>query len=234
MTRHSFISIFFVFLLIVHFPAHAACTPNPDVVKLHPALASSECKLVNTQTFENVAVLSYQDTKMPEASAKIFREAIAEAGIKSMAAFSRLKAGIQYHSVQFIISPKVEIGGLTGVPKVLGVSASDTCIVTLNGDINTLKMEGGGKASDFPALFGETFKNTIAHEIAHCFQNWNFPAQMKTGSEHWWDEGTAMYLASTLYPFATPGQAKMVKEFDKLSATTPLTKLDYHTYVFFP
>lgn len=223
----------FLLIFVMSNMAQAACTPNPDVAKLYPALAESDCKLVNTTQFNTVVIQTYQDTKMPEASAKIFRSAIAEASAKAMGSFSNLKPGIEYHAVQFVISPKAELGGVAGVAKVQGVSESDICIITLNGDINILKVEGGGKASDFPALFGESYKNTIAHEIVHCFQNWNFPRQMKSGSGHWWDEGTAMYLAGTLYPYATPGQAKMVKEFDKLSATTPLTKLDYHTYVFF-
>lgn len=232
-SRHSLLAVVFLALMALCSSLQAACTQDPDVAKLHPGLANSECKLVDTKTFVNVPIRTYQDTQMPEPSAKIFRAAIAEAGLKAMGAYSNLKPGIQYHAVEFIISPKVEIGGLAGVPKAMGVSNSDTCIITVNGDINTLKMEGGGKASDFPSLFGETFKNTIAHEIAHCFQDWNYAGQMKAASSSWWKEGTAMYLAGTLYPFATPSQAKMVNQFDKLSATTPLTKLDYHTYVFF-
>lgn len=224
-----------VFLAFMTFcgASQASCTPNPDVAKLYPALANSECNLVDTKQFVNVTLQTFLDPQMPVASAKIFRAAIAEAGPKSMAAFSSLKPGIEYHPVQFVISPKADIGGVAGVPGVMGISNSDFCIITLNGDINSLKMEGGGKASDFPSLFGETFKNTIAHEIVHCFQNWNFAAQMKSGSSSWWDEGTAMYLAGTQYPFAAPSQSKMVKEFDKLSATTPLTKLNYQNYVFF-
>jgi len=231
--RRAFLVFILLALLGFGSKVQAACTSNPDVVKLHPALAKSECKLVGTSTFKNVLIETYQDTLMPEASAKLFRAAIAEASIKSMASFSSLKPGIEFHAIEFVITPKAKIGGITGVPKVMGVSNSEMCIITLNGDINSLKMEGGGKASDFPSLFGETYKNTVAHEIAHCFQSWNFPQQMQAGSTQWWDEGTAMYLAGTLYPFATPSQAKVVKQFDKLSATTPLTKLDYHTYVFF-
>ncbi len=231
--HHSFFGFIFSALMLACGTTHAACTPDPDVVKLHPGLASSECTLVDTKTFGNVSIRTYQDTQMPAASAKIFRAAIAEAGVKSMAAFSKLKPGIEYHAVEFIISPKVEIGGLAGVPKAMGVSNSDTCVISVNGDVNTLKMEGSGKASDFPALFGETFKNTIAHEIGHCFQDWNYPDQTKVSSASWWREGTVMYLAGTLYPFATPNQTKMVNEFDKLSATTPLTKLQYQNYVFF-
>ena len=228
-----FLGFIFSALMLFGGTAQATCTPNPDVAKLYPALAKSDCKLVDTQQFGNVAIQTYQDSLMPEASAKVFRAAIAEAGVKSMASFSKLKPGIQYHALQFVISPKADIGGVAAVPQVVGVSNSDICIITINGDINSLNMEGGGKAVDFPALFGETFKNTIAHEVGHCFQNWNFPAQSKLSSAHWWDEGTVMYLAGTLYPFATPSQARVVKEFDKLSATTPLTQLDYQTYVFF-
>lgn len=232
-TRYSFFGLFFLALMVASGAAQAACTPNPDVAKLYPALADSECKLVDTKQFGNFPIHTYLDGEMPVASAKIFRAAIAEASVKAMASYSSLKPGMKFHGLQFVISPKADLGGVAVVPKAEGASASDICIITLNGDINTLKMEGGGNASDFPSLFGETYKNTIAHEIAHCFQFWNYPAQMKVGASSWWNEGTAMYLAGTLYPFATPSQAKMVNQFDKLSATTPLTKFGYHSYVFF-
>ncbi len=154
--RPAFYISVFLLMFVMGNMAQAACTPNPDVAKLYPALAQSECKLVGTTQFKNVAIQTYQDTQMPVDSAKIFRNAIAEASVKAMASFSSLKPGIEYHAVQFVISPKADIGGVAGVPAVQGVSNSDICIITLNGDINILKMEGGGKASDFPALFGES------------------------------------------------------------------------------
>ena len=77
-SRPAFFISVFLLMLVMSNLAQAACTPNPDVAKLYPALAESDCKLVGTTQFNTVVIQTYQDTQMPEASAKIFRSAIAE------------------------------------------------------------------------------------------------------------------------------------------------------------
>ncbi|OGT28333.1 MAG: hypothetical protein A2Z17_01630 [Gammaproteobacteria bacterium RBG_16_66_13] len=47
------------------------------------------------------------------------------------------------------------------------------------------------------------FVSTIAHELFHCFQKWNFQKQWDTHSydlHNWWLEGTAEYFANVVYP----------------------------------
>lgn len=223
-------------LLFAGGEAKAACGDDPNIGKVSPALADIECKKVDVTTFQGgntgVPIITYQDVKMPEASAKIFREAIKEASVKAMGAYVALSSKLKFYSIEFVISPKAFIGGEEAVPRTHGLN-SDTCIITVNGDVNVQKMEGGGLAKDTPSLYGETYKHTIAHEIVHCFQDWNFTGQMTASGSTWWREGTAEYLADTLYPFATPSRNKMVKQFDKDSATKPLTQMTYETLVFF-
>ena len=56
----------------------------------------------------------------------------------------------------------------------------------------------------FPALLSETpsnFQQTVAHELAHCFQTENFAAQdFDYGVTMWREEGLAEYLSNLVYP----------------------------------
>lgn len=214
--------------LLTASPANAACTGSPAAKELFPAVEAATCKLVNTQTFQNVAIRTYQDEKMPDASANALREAIAGSAIKSLNAFLAVMPGLKFHPVNFIISPMATLGGEEGANAEEGI-----CIITVNGDAVNGKMDGGGKAKDFPALFGESFKFTVAHELVHCIQDWNYRAQVTPNAALWWREGTANYLASTQFSFATPSFSKFLKEFDSMSATKPLTQMSYQSYVFF-
>ncbi len=80
----------------------------------------------------------------------------------------------------------------------------------------------------------EIFKQTVAHEVFHCFQSWNFPisnAQNHAGNE-WWVEGSAEYFSNIVYPTANDEWGR-VDGFDQLSATKPLYQLSYENTVFF-
>lgn len=56
----------------------------------------------------------------------------------------------------------------------------------------------------FPALLSETpsnFQQTVAHELAHCFQTENFTAQnFNYDITMWREEGLAEYLSNLVYP----------------------------------
>ncbi len=81
----------------------------------------------------------------------------------------------------------------------------------------------------------EVFKQTIAHEVFHCFQVWNIPshttANYPSGTE-WWVEGTAEYFSNVVYPTANDEWSR-VDDFDRNSATKPLYQLSYENTVFF-
>lgn len=79
----------------------------------------------------------------------------------------------------------------------------------------------------------EIFKQTVAHEVFHCFQAWNMPsdsAENYSGNA-WWLEGSAEYFSNLVYPTAND-EWERVPDFDKKSAATPLYKLGYATTVF--
>ncbi len=79
----------------------------------------------------------------------------------------------------------------------------------------------------------EIFKQTVAHEVFHCFQAWNMPsdrAENYSGNA-WWLEGSAEYFSNLVYPTAND-EWERVAGFDKKSEDTPLYKLSYETTVF--
>ena len=79
------------------------------------------------------------------------------------------------------------------------------------------------------------FQQTVAHEVFHCFQLWNFPAHTAKGyksANEWWVEGSAEYFSNTVYP-TTNDEWKRVNRFDRRSSTLPLTRMSYETTVFF-
>jgi len=84
----------------------------------------------------------------------------------------------------------------------------------------------------FPILTLAEYKYTISHEFFHCVQFSNFyRGNVQSGAE-WWIEGSAEWFASLTYQ----GRAlsdQWVAEFDDVSATTPVTEMEYASVVFF-
>jgi hypothetical protein len=79
------------------------------------------------------------------------------------------------------------------------------------------------------------FQQTVAHEVFHCFQLWNFPGHTAEGYRsggEWWVEGSAEYFSNVVYP-ATNDEWRRVELFDRRSATLPLHRLSYDATVFF-
>ena len=78
------------------------------------------------------------------------------------------------------------------------------------------------------------FKQLIAHEIAHCFQSWNFKDQLLgPGSDSkWWSEGMAEYFSNVVYKDVN-AEHQYKDEFASLSTTRPLTGMSYENFAFF-
>lgn len=79
----------------------------------------------------------------------------------------------------------------------------------------------------------EIFKQTVAHELFHCFQAWNMPSHTPENysGTAWWVEGSAEYFSNLVYPAAND-EWDRIADFDKNSANTPLYQLRYETTVF--
>ena len=89
----------------------------------------------------------------------------------------------------------------------------------------------------YPLALGlgeDEFKQTIAHEIFHCFEFRNLPGQMQVDHDinMWWSEATAEYFSNVVYP-AVDYEHRWVDTFDYNSKNTPLHRMGYENFGFF-
>lgn len=83
-------------------------------------------------------------------------------------------------------------------------------------------------------------KFTVAHELAHCYQfairselrSTSGPRRATADPNAWWVEGSAEYLASTIYPPAGNPITRTIRDFDALTARTIFDE-DYGQYWLF-
>jgi hypothetical protein len=84
----------------------------------------------------------------------------------------------------------------------------------------------------------EVFKQTVAHEMFHCYTAWNLPNHwsfaLKGGYDalDWWIEGAAEYFSNVVYP-ATNDEWYRGDSWRFRSATTPVVYMDYDNYGLF-
>jgi len=78
------------------------------------------------------------------------------------------------------------------------------------------------------------FKQTIAHEVFHCFQQWQFPKHFDSSwsVQDWWGEATAEYFSNVVYP-AVNDEWPRIPYFGYNSATLPLVEMSYENWIFF-
>lgn len=79
------------------------------------------------------------------------------------------------------------------------------------------------------------YKQTLAHEMFHCYQFWNYHAASRVVSYEeadWWMEGTAEYFGNTVYPTVN-AEYEYVDSFDNQSPTTSLIAMAYENFIFF-
>ena len=84
----------------------------------------------------------------------------------------------------------------------------------------------------FPGVALDAVKHNIAHEFFHCVQFKEFASSRASPGAAWWVEGSAEWFASVVYQ-GTGLTDGWVAEFDAVSATTPITQMDYASVVFF-
>jgi hypothetical protein len=77
----------------------------------------------------------------------------------------------------------------------------------------------------------DPFKQTIAHEVFHCVQDWNFTTSPY--SQHkWWIEGSAEYFSNVVYP-TTNDEHRFLRSFELSSRSSSLMEMSYHNFIFF-
>ncbi len=73
---------------------------------------------------------------------------------------------------------------------------------------------------------------TIAHEVFHCIQGWNYREAALIDPGRWWVEGTATFFSSLVFD-ASLRMAEVSKTFVSTIATVPLTRQQYSSAYFF-
>lgn len=77
----------------------------------------------------------------------------------------------------------------------------------------------------------DEFMQTIAHEVFHCFQDWNFTTT-PYAQHRWWIEGSAEYFSNVVYP-TTNSEHRFLEGFDVASRLKSLMEMSYHNFIFF-
>ena len=79
----------------------------------------------------------------------------------------------------------------------------------------------------------DVFKQTVAHEMFHCYQQWNFVDKFDASwaVQDWWGEGTAEYFSNVVYP-SVNDEWKRLGYFAGNSAETPLVQMSYEDWIF--
>jgi hypothetical protein len=89
------------------------------------------------------------------------------------------------------------------------------------------------QAKGSPDDYGH-FLQTIAHEMFHCYQVWNFPEQADDtwSVQDWWGEGTATYFSNVVWPEVN-GEWEWLPAFAYHSADTSVVNMSYDNFAFF-
>ena len=85
------------------------------------------------------------------------------------------------------------------------------------------------------------FKQILAHELGHCFQQETFPEQNKVAYEYvkWREEGLAEYLSNWAYPGnnlewgAAPQRSSALLDLQSRELATTVLERDYANFLFF-
>jgi hypothetical protein len=77
------------------------------------------------------------------------------------------------------------------------------------------------------------FKQTVAHEMVHCLQQWRYPSSFPDNWDvhDWWGESSAEYFSNVVYPAANDEWGRLAS-FNVNSATQSLVEMSYENWIF--
>jgi hypothetical protein len=218
-------------------PATAQLVPCPSepietVVKL--ARKTFHCIEVERDERAGVIYRIVTDKGTPESALAPYRAMIRGIVDRTFTTWREARA-VTTHGVSFVLLPT---GGFTGNATgslaltpypTLGWDGEAECVVMVDlARITSLLAEQKATTNreDFLGL-------TVAHELAHCLQTWNWPRQRMARDANWWVEGIAEVLGAVAYPGAVDIFRRRYPLFKKTAATVPLTRMSYESVVFF-
>lgn len=77
----------------------------------------------------------------------------------------------------------------------------------------------------------DVFKQTLAHEFYHCYQEWNFDVGSYDVNK-WWLEGSAEYFSNVVYPDVND-ELSRISDFEVSSVSKTILEMDYENFLFF-
>jgi hypothetical protein len=171
---------------------------------------------------DDVFVIYYPVFWRNEPAALPAYEDARDAVVKSVAAYDRI--GFRARgSANIIFLPRTGPVARTG-GRVLADAWQDTFT-----DLPCRIQVYRNLATDTAAL-----RQSVAHEIAHCYQYWNYPGQMDVHPDHsgWWMEGSAEYFSNLVYP-ADNFEYRFTSEWESDTKNHPLEIRSYSNFLFF-
>lgn len=166
-----------------------------------------------------------------------YAEAAHQAVLTSWSTFSALKGGLSSPTMGsvdlvFVLLPYVEAPSVLAL--VPSLAPDPTCKIT----VFLGAIQANEKSKSGPNDYGR-FQQTVAHEVFHCYQQWNFPDHFPNqadssdwGVQDWWGEGTAEYFSNVAFPTVNDEWGR-IPGFDFKSASKSLVELSYNNTVFF-
>ncbi len=240
-------------LLEVAEPATASSGHGPGPAS--PGAAAEDCETLYAQGFptgSGLVCLAYHEAGIGGHTVRIFvpltampleyGDAALTGVLQSWQRYNTLTIGGQASVMQdvevvFVLLPEIE--SPTTLAKVISKSGQSTCrIVVYLGAITYNELHASA-----PDDFGR-FLQTIAHEMFHCYQQWNFPnhfpapPSMPSGAapswavQDWWGEGTADYFSNVVYPEVND-EWDGISQLAQNSAVKSVVYMSYDNFAFF-
>jgi hypothetical protein len=127
-----------------------------------------------------------------------------------------------------VVFAMLQSGGASSLAEVPSESGDVSCLIVIYPLALTKYTPGGSGASGI-----DGFKQTVAHEMFHCFQGWNYPEHFDDWSaQRWWGEGSAEYFSNLVYP-AVNKEWNRFPYFIYKSANQSIFQMAYENTLFF-
>jgi Domain of Unknown Function (DUF1080) len=206
-----------------------------------PEGSSAQCFIYKEEAFGSSRIqVFYPSSNPPPGFTSDYAQAALQAVLDSLTAFSNLHLpgrAVVMKDIEVVFSLLDTASGstLALVPTDPGETPCQVILFPLaitHNEEDRFRIEAtpGG-----PPPATAIFQQTVAHEVFHCFQVWNFPELARNatwGVQDWWGESTATYFSNLVYP-AVNDEWMWIDAWAYNSASTPLVYMSYDNFGFF-
>ena len=229
-------------------PASGLAVParqEKDCVSLYasgfPPGSTAQCFLYKESTVGSSKIqVFYPITTLPEGFSIAYADAAMQAVTKSLQTYSGLAIpgkAVLLKNVQVVFTLLESKGGsaMAVVPTDPGQEPCQVILFPLGIAHNEKNKGTVPSTPGGPPPAYAVFQQTVAHEMFHCFQIWNFPALSTNaawGVQDWWGESTAEYFSNVVYP-AVNDEWRWLGAWAYNSGNTSLVYMSYENFGFF-